>query len=132
MAEGTKKSTKASQPETTEQLEMMAAFNGTAMEISTQAFQAYANGLATLNAEIMGFVNKRLQHDADLGRALSKCQNWNQAVEVQQEWAQKASEEYLAEASKLMETASTVARENWEPIYERANKSLAELQEIKG
>ena len=49
---------------------MLAAFNGEAMEAFAQTCQAYARGAATLNGELMGFVNARLNHDAELGRAL--------------------------------------------------------------
>jgi hypothetical protein len=49
---------------------MLAAFNGGAMEAFAQTCQAYARGAAILNGELMGFVNARLNHDAELGRAL--------------------------------------------------------------
>ena len=52
---------------------------GAAMEIFSQACQAYASGLATLNGELMSFVTTRLKHDAELGRALAKCSDWADA-----------------------------------------------------
>lgn len=111
-----------------DQLEQMVQLNGAAMEVFTQACQAYASGLANWNSEILSFMTKRLEQDADLGRALARCQNWEQASVLQQDWARTASTEYLAEASKLMEFASKAAKDNWQPVYERANDALSELQ----
>ena len=128
MPESSKKPSAAATAAAGDQLETVAQLNGAAMEVFTQACQAYASGLASWNSEVMSFMNKRLQHDADLGRVLAKCENWEQATEAQQDWMRTASAEYLAEASKLMEFASKAAKDNWQPVYERANQALTDLQ----
>ena len=127
MPSKSKATSEASKASTNEQLERMTAFNGTAMEIFSQACQAYASGVATLNGELMGFVNSRLNRDVELGWALSQCSNWSDAANLQQNWAQQANQEYLAEASRLMELSSKVAKENWEPVYDRANQVLTQI-----
>ncbi len=127
MPSKSKATSETSKASTNEQLERMTAFNGTAMEIFSQACQAYASGVATLNGELMGFVNSRLNRDVELGRALSQCSNWSDAVNLQQDWAQQANQEYLAEASRLMELSSKVAKESWEPVYDQANSVLTEF-----
>lgn len=116
-----------SQEGAAEQLDRMAAFNGEAMEVFVQACQAYVSGVATLNGELMGFVNTRLNHDAELSQALSQCGNWSDAANLQQNWAQQATQEYLAEANRLTELASKVAKESWEPVYDRASHIMTEL-----
>lgn len=113
-----------------EQLERVAAFNGTAMEVFAQACRSYAKGVATLNDELMSFVNARLSRDVELSRALSQCSNWSDAASLQQEWAQRATREYLIEAGRLTELASKVATESWEPVYERANEALTEFNKL--
>ncbi len=127
MPSKSKATSEASKASTNEQLERMTAFNGTAMEIFSQACQAYASGVATLNGELMGFVNSRLNRDVELGRALSQCSNWSDAVNLQQDWAQQANQEYLAKASRLMELSSKVAKESWEPVYDQANQVLTQI-----
>jgi len=127
MPSKSKATSEASKASTNEQLERMTAFNGTAMEIFSQACQAYASGVATLNGELMGFVNSRLNRDVELGRALSQCSNWSDAVNLQQDWAQQANQEYLAEASRLMDLSSKVAKESWEPVYDRATQVLTQI-----
>jgi hypothetical protein len=113
------------------QLEGVMAFNNTNVELFTQACQAYAAGVARLNGELLSFVNARLNQDVDLGRALCKCDKWSEALSLQQDWAQRASQEYLSEGSKLMELASKVTQEDWAPLYGRVNQVLAELNEKK-
>jgi len=127
MAGKPKAKSEVARPREEEQKEGMAAFNSEAAEVLAAACQAYANGVATLNGELMGFVSTRLNHDVELSRALSRCANWSDAVNLQQDWARQATEEYLAEASRLTELASKVAKENWEPVYERANRMMMEI-----
>ena len=105
----------------------MAVANGAAMEIFVQACQAYATGVATLNGELMGFVTARLNRDVELSRALCRCANWSDAIDLQQDWAQQATQEYLAEAGRITDLASRVVTESWQPVYERANKALTKF-----
>ena len=127
MAGEPKATSGVARPREKEQKEGMAAFNSEAAEILAAACEACANGVATLNGELMGFVSTRLNHDMELSRALSQCANWSDAVNLQQDWARQATEEYLAEASRLTELASKVAKENWESVYERANRMMMEI-----
>jgi hypothetical protein len=117
----------SSQPQPTEQLQQVAAANGAAMEIFAQACQAYAAGVAALNGELMGFVTARIGRDVKLGQALSSCQNWSDVVELQQQWAQQATEEYLAEAGRITDLASKLVKESWDPVYDRANRAMSEF-----
>ena len=109
------------------QLASVAALNGATMEIFTQACQAYAVGMATLNSEVMSFVNARVNQDVELGHALCRCGKWSDAMDLQQNWVCQATQEYLGETCRLIELASTVAKDNWEPVYERANHTLTTL-----
>ena len=127
MTSRSKGPTKAPQENTNDEFERMAALNGAIVESFTQACQAYASGVTTLNAELMGFANTRASRDADLGEALSKCENWSDAVGLQQDWAQQAMQEYLAEASRLVELSAKIAQGNWVPVYERDNRSLSRI-----
>ena len=116
MVENPKKSSRAPKAGPTEQFDNMTAINGAAMEIFSQACQAYAIGFAAVNGELINFVNARLKHNVELGEALARCRNWTDAATLQQDWAQTASEEYLAEASRLMEVASKVTKDSWKPL----------------
>ena len=58
------------------QIASVATLNGATMEFFTQACQAYAVGMATLNNEVMSFVNARVNQDVELGQALCRCGKW--------------------------------------------------------
>ena len=116
-------------PETTQstengQLEQLAALNGAAMGAFTDACQAYVKGVFLFNEELTGFMNTRLQHDAELGRSLADCNDWNEVVKLQQSWVQEAAAEYQAESGKLAQIASKMASESWAPIQQRANAAV--------
>lgn len=102
---------------------VVAAFNGPAMELFTKAYQAYAGGFGALNGEIISFMVKRLERDAELGRALTKSGDLNQMMALQQDWARTTFEEYIAESSKVLEIASGAAQAYWQPFQESASPS---------
>lgn len=105
----------------------IAAFSGAAAENFVRACEACTNGAATVNAEVMSFINTRLSQDVDLGDAIINCDNWAGVVNVQQEWARQAMQEYFAEASRLIEFAAKLTQESWDPVYKQTNQMLAEL-----
>ena len=130
MTKGTSKAPAMPMPqvEVSEQLARMAAFNGAALDMLTRVGQAYFNSISALNEEMMKFMALRMQHDAEFGQSLTKCDNWASAADLQRGWVQEAGEEYFAEAGKLLELASKVTVESWKPVQERASKALNELQ----
>lgn len=130
MTKGTSKAPAMPMPqvEVSEQLARMAAFNGAALDMLTRVGQAYFNSISALNEEMMKFMALRMQHDAEFGQSLTKCDNWATAADLQRGWVQEAGEEYFAEAGKLLELASKVTVESWKPVQERASKALNELQ----
>lgn len=81
-----------------------------------EAGSAYLRGVASLNREIGEFINKRLEHDAELGRALGQCKDWQEAAELQQAWMREASEEYAANARTLMEMTNRLLDATWTPL----------------
>ena len=127
MPRNAKQETANPQVGATLQFENVAEINSAAMEMLTHACQAYTLGMATLNSELASFMNARVNRDVQLGHALSQCNNWSDAVELQQDWARQATQEYLDEAGRLVDLASKVAKDNWEPVYARANRTLATI-----
>ncbi len=111
-----------------ETLQRMTAMNGAAGEVMAEALKAYIHGMSAWNDELMKFMKLRMEHDMQLSESLAKCQSLEDAARLQQAWMQQTTEEYLAEASKLMELATKTATENWAPIYDRANKALSEFR----
>ena len=46
-------------------------------------------------------------------------------VDLQQQWAQQATQEYLTEGGRVTDLASRLVKESWEPVYDRANQVLS-------
>ncbi len=111
-----------------ETIQRMTAMNGVAGEVMAEAVKAYVEGVSAWNNELMKFMKLRMDHDMELSESLAKCRSFEEAARLQQAWMQQTTEEYIAEASKLMELASKTATENWAPIYERANKAMTEFR----
>lgn len=89
-----------------------------------EAGSAYLHGVVSLNQEIAGFINKRLEHDAELSRALGKCKDWKEATELQQNWFREASEEYASSARTLMELSTKIMNETWAPLQRSEQKDV--------
>ena len=123
MPRNTKSKTRTTQASAREALDPTAAFNSAAAETFVRTCQAYTNGATTMNAEMMSFMNNRLNSGIEFTQAMSKCENWAGVVDVQQKWARQATEEYFAEGSRLVQLAAKLTEESWEPVYEQANQT---------
>ena len=109
-----------------EQIDQITAFNTTAMEAFTKASRAYVSGMAAVNGEVFRFVTQRLRHDVEVGQSLAGCEDFSKAASLQQEWARKAMDDYMAEAGRLMELASKATTESWEPLYQGIGGTIGE------
>jgi len=112
-----------------EQIDQITAFNNTTMDAFTKASQAYVSGMAAVNGEVFRFVTRRLRHDVEVGQSLAGCDDLSKAASLQQDWARKAMDDYMAETGKLMELASKATMESWKPLYEGADSAAGELKE---
>ena len=127
MPSKTKGTSQRSQAGAREALDPIAAVRGAAAETFVRTCQAYTNGATTMNAEVMNFMKNSLSRDIEFTQAMSECDNWAGVVDVQQEWARQATQEYFAEATRLVQLAAKLTEESWEPVYEQANQTIAEF-----
>lgn len=107
--------------------DMMMAVNATAMDVFTRACRASFSGWASMNSEMADFMAKRFKHDADLSASLARCDNWEDAVALQRDWARSAAEEYVEEANRLMELSSKLASDQWKPVWEQADEMVSTI-----
>ncbi len=103
---------------------MLQNFNPEMVGSLGEAGSAYLRGVVTLNQEITDFINRRLEHDADLSHALGKCKDWKEAAELQQNWFREASEEYAHSAKNLMELTTRIMNETWAPLQRQQEKEV--------
>lgn len=69
------------------------------------ANRAMMDEMVATNHEINAFVGKRMRSDVDAFARLCRCRDWPEAMGVQIDFMSKLTEDYFAEASKLMERA---------------------------
>jgi hypothetical protein len=83
--------------------------NGAFMEALAQASQNYVQRVAALNEEILGFAATRMQKNSEASEQIMKCKDLSDALRVQQEWARSMTEQYMQEASRIMEMTTKAA-----------------------
>ncbi len=107
--------------------DMVMAANAKAMDVFARACQASFQGWASMNSEVADFMAKRFKLDAELSASLARCETWEDAVTLQQDWARQAAENYADEANRLMELSSKLANEQWKPVWQQADDIVADL-----
>jgi hypothetical protein len=93
------------------------------LENAMHASQAMLRGMAALQSEMLAFANTRLREGLEASGSLLECRgDARQAVNLQLDFARRATEQYLDEAGKLMALAAQMARECWAPIEEKGRE----------
>ena len=83
--------------------------------------ETYGRLFAAMRDEFTGFVQKRLDANMAAMRAWSECRSVNDALALQQGWAQRAVEHYVEQGNRLIETcrlATTDIAEASQPATE--------------
>lgn len=74
--------------------------------------EAMFKGAATVQGELLAFVDKRLRHDIETGRSLMECNgNWSEAVRIQNDYFMAATEDYFKETQRIMDLAAKSTRD---------------------
>ncbi len=92
------------------------AFNGALLENVTQATQAYTKGCLEFQQEILRFMSSRLQWDSKVGQALASCKTVAEVAEVQRDWLDSTTKEYVDEAGQLFRLGSKLATQWMSPL----------------
>ena len=92
--------------------------NGAFVEAVTQASQNYMQRVAALNEEILGFAAQRMQKNSEAGESLMKCKDLSDALRIQQEWLRTMTEQYMQEASRIVEMTTKAAMAGFTPVAE--------------
>lgn len=95
--------------------------------VNQRALEAWAHGMKICGDEWGRFLQGRFQEDLASWRELSACSDLAQAFAWQRQYAQKATTDYVDEATKLSRLAMAAAREDWR-IFDTGT-SPAALQE---
>lgn len=109
--------------------ERMMALSSANVDAVMKSSEAVLKGLAKLNEELVTFTNSQLKGQVEGSQAIAQCGNWSEAFETQMSLARTATEQYLAETSKLANLAAEVTMASWAPFQTYLKASLKEQGE---
>lgn len=109
-------------------VESLAKLNQSFAQSVTSASKAYLEGIVSLQDELLGFANTRLQDNEESRDALLSCKDMSEAVRIQQAWARKVSERYICEAQRLVELASETSSNSWSPILAQTREATVKAK----
>ena len=102
--------------------------NGQMLEALIRANEAAIRGMTALNQELMEFGNARLRENAERQASLSNCRSIEEAYEVNADFLQSATQQYVEEASKLLRLAAEMSQDYWTPLESRTKDVLQSLK----
>jgi hypothetical protein len=97
------------------------------MQALMRASDAMLKGMMAMSQEMTDFTNARLRQTVERSETLLRCSDPAEAFGVQCDFAQKATQQYLDEANRLMALATTVTGKCWEPLEECTRETLGRL-----
>lgn len=99
------------------------------LDFATRAASACISGAAKLNWEMLDFMSKRFQKDLACAQSFMIAKTSKNAYHAQAEFVEDALRDYADEASKLLHMAADIANSTLEPVEERAEEVLDDLDE---
>lgn len=104
--------------------DLVSVNNGT-MDAFLRASEAVLRGVASLNEEVLSFADKRMRASIDTSQSLVKCSTFAEAMELQSRFARSATEDYLQEATKLLNLSASVTKEGMAQWESHARETAA-------
>jgi phasin family protein len=101
--------------------------NGANVTAFIEAGEALLKGMIAINQEVMNFTNQRMRADVEVGQSMARCTDPVAAFDLQCEFARSATEQYLAETTKLMQLATKMTMASLTPLQVRAKVALDEM-----
>ena len=98
------------------------------LEAVVESVTAATKGAETLGAHAMAYTKKAVESQVEQAKALSGARSVQELVELQTTYAKSAMETYIAEMNKAAEVLSSVVKESFRPLNERAT-ALAETMQ---
>lgn len=92
-----------------------------------QANQAIMNGMASLSSEMLAFGTRRLRENLERSDSLAGCQSPEEAFQVQCDFFESATRQYLDQASNVMSIMASMTRDAWAPLQAQTHETLRTL-----
>lgn len=94
-----------------------------------KASEAMFNGMMTFGQEFSEFATSRLRENMEFTSTVMRCGDPQEAVRLEMDYARHATQQYLNEASKLMQIASEFSQKGWAPLEAVTRDSLKRFEQ---
>jgi hypothetical protein len=105
------------------------AANGVDLTPWIKASEAMFNGFMTLGQEVSDFATSRLRENMEFTSTVMRCGDPQEAVRLEMDYARHATQQYLTEASKLMQIAQDFSQKGWAPLEAVTRDSLKRFEQ---
>ena len=86
------------------------------MDLTMKSVGEWTKGWQSIAAEITDYTKRSFEDSTQTFEKLSGARSFEQAVEIQSDFARRAYEEYMAQMSKIGNLYAEMAREAFKPV----------------
>jgi hypothetical protein len=98
----------------------MMAMNNALMETASEAYQSYIKAMMSISEAVLAFATARMQMNVRASEELMRCRALPDAMRVQQDWLREASDQYMSEASKIVDIATQSTLKSFNPLMQKS------------
>lgn len=92
------------------------------IDANQQALKCWTRAITALTEEMGQFAQSRFQEDMSIWGKLTSCKDVSQAFECQRQFIQKATTDYIDEASKLSQLTMNIASDGFSTLQSAARE----------
>jgi hypothetical protein len=96
-------------------------------ETFVQSNESILAGMAALNSEMATFCNERLRENVESSGSFMGCNDAEDAVKIQWDFCQRATEQYLNQTSNLLEIMAKMTGDFLTPFQEQQRSMVRRL-----
>ena len=90
-----------------------------------RSYDELNRGLQAISARMTDYSKRAFQDATRTFEQLVGVKSFEQAIEIQSQYAKKAYDDWVAEASKLGEIYADIARDAYRPVQQAASKKVS-------
>jgi hypothetical protein len=109
-----------------------ARINGVDLTPWIKASEAMFNGMMSLGQEMSEFATARLRENMEFTSTVMRCGDPQEAVRLEMDYARHATQQYLDEASRLMNMATELSQNGWAPLEAATRETLKRTEQGQG
>jgi hypothetical protein len=94
-----------------------------------KASEAMFNGMMTLGQEMGEFATARLRENMEFTSTVMRCGDPQEAVRLELDYARHATQQYLDQASRLMQRATELSQNGWAPLEAATRDTLKRAEQ---